>query len=118
MCSQIAAAGGTKPSCCSAEPNACCVPDTARNEQCSLFGEHVFVFVLFVWSLVSVSEHARFVFGCVRCFFVFGHCDVVFGVRFRRCVLFDVRASQLSESCPDDHHTKSSYMMTIYDDHA
>ena len=46
---------------------------------------------------------------------VFGHCCVVFGVRFRCCVLFVVRASQLSESCPDDDHKRSSFMMIRYD---
>ena len=65
MCGQIAAAGGTKPSCCSA--GTCCVTDTAGNEQCSLFGEHVFVLVV--------------LFG-VWCLFlnVFGLCSGVFGV--------------------------------------
>ena len=72
----------------------------AGNEQGSLFGKHVSVFVvLFCVRFLNVFG---IVFGCVRCS-VFGPCYVLFGVRFRCCVVFGVRASQLSESCPDDH---------------
>ena len=77
----------------------------------SLFGRRMFVFVV----LFGVQPLNVFgiMFGCVWCL-VFGPCYVVFGVRLRCCVLFGVRASQLSESSPD---AWSSYIIVVDDDY-
>ena len=61
----------------------------AANKQCLLFRKHMFVLAV-LFSVWFLNEHAQV---CVWVCLMFGPRYVVFGVRFRCCVLFGVRAS-------------------------